>query len=76
MTFPEARTTPRARTGDPTGDAQLRRVLGLPSLILFGLVYMGRTLVIGAVWLSVGVLYLGILTRGFRRPPPTLTLAH
>ncbi|MFE5285893.1 APC family permease [Nocardia sp. NPDC056611] len=40
MTFPEARNAPRARTGDPTGDAQLRRVLGLPSLILFGLVYM------------------------------------
>ncbi|RBP68056.1 amino acid/polyamine/organocation transporter (APC superfamily) [Brevibacterium sanguinis] len=33
-----------------------------------------RTLVIGLVWLAVGIAYLAVVTRGFRRPTPTLDL--
>ncbi|MDT8912299.1 APC family permease [Amycolatopsis sp. PS_44_ISF1] len=33
----------------------------------------GTALVIGLVWLALGILYLAVLTRGFRRPPPELS---
>ena len=35
-----------------------------------------RTLLIGLVWLLVGVGYLAFVTRGFRRPTPTLDLVE
>ena len=35
-----------------------------------------RTLLIGAIWLLVGVGYLAFVTRGFRRPTPTLDLTE
>ena len=34
-----------------------------------------RTLLIGAIWLILGVGYLAFVTRGFRKPTPTLDLA-
>ena len=34
-----------------------------------------RTLLVGAVWLILGVGYLAFVTRGFRKPTPTLDLA-
>ncbi len=34
----------------------------------------GRTLLIGLIWLAIGILYLAWVTRGFRRPTPTLDL--
>ncbi|GAA3835214.1 amino acid permease [Brevibacterium ammoniilyticum] len=33
-----------------------------------------RTLIIGLVWLALGVTYLAFVTRGFRRPTPSLDL--
>ncbi|MFF2083250.1 APC family permease [Nocardia sp. NPDC058176] len=33
-------------------------------------------LVIGIGWLAAGLAILGVLTRGFRRPPPSLNLEH
>ncbi|QZE25009.1 APC family permease [Brevibacterium casei] len=33
-----------------------------------------RTLIIGLVWLALGVAYLAFVTRGFRRPTPSLDL--
>ncbi|GAA3576054.1 APC family permease [Amycolatopsis ultiminotia] len=33
----------------------------------------GIALVLGLVWLVIGVGYLAVLTRGFRRPPPQMT---
>lgn len=33
-----------------------------------------KALVLGLVWLAVGICYLACLTRGFRTPPPELTL--
>jgi putrescine importer len=30
----------------------------------------------GLAWLAVGVLWLGVLTRGFRRPPPEVEFAE
>ncbi|AZL10039.1 MAG: APC family permease [Brevibacterium aurantiacum] len=35
-----------------------------------------RTLLIGAIWLALGIGYLAFVTRGFRRPTPTLDLAE
>ncbi|WP_309081513.1 amino acid permease [Zhihengliuella sp.] len=35
-----------------------------------------RTLVVGLVWMALGVVYLAWLTRGFRRRTPTLDLAE
>lgn len=35
-----------------------------------------RTLLIGAIWLALGVAYLAFVTRGFRRPTPMLDLAE
>lgn len=32
----------------------------------------GRTLIVGLIWMAVGVAYLAIITRGFRRPTPTI----
>ncbi|MDT8915713.1 APC family permease [Amycolatopsis sp. PS_44_ISF1] len=33
----------------------------------------GIALVFGLVWLGIGIVYLTVLTRGFRRPPPEIT---
>jgi hypothetical protein len=33
-----------------------------------------RAHILGGVWLAVGVLYLLVLTRGLRRPPPEMTV--
>ena len=33
-----------------------------------------RTLIVGLIWLSIGVIYLAWLTRGFRRATPMLDL--
>ncbi|HEX6444400.1 MAG TPA: hypothetical protein VF053_04860, partial [Streptosporangiales bacterium] len=33
-----------------------------------------RTFVIGLIWLALGLVLLGIVTRGFRRPVPMLDL--
>lgn len=33
-----------------------------------------RTLVVGLIWLAIGIVYLAVLTRGFRRPTPMLDL--
>ena len=30
--------------------------------------------IIGSIWLALGVLWLAVLTRGFRQPPPKLAL--
>ena len=35
-----------------------------------------RTLLIGLVWLLLGIGYLALVTRGFQRPTPTLDLAE
>ncbi len=35
-----------------------------------------RTLIIGLIWLAVGIAYLAFVTRGFRRPTPTLDLTE
>lgn len=29
---------------------------------------------LGLSWLALGIVYLAVLTRGFRRPPPTMRL--
>jgi len=34
----------------------------------------GRTFTVGLIWLAAGVVYLAVLTRGFRRPTPMLDL--
>lgn len=34
----------------------------------------GRALVLGACWLTAGVVYLAVLTRGFRKAPPELSI--
>lgn len=34
----------------------------------------GRTFVVGLIWLALGIVLLGIVTRGFRRPVPMLDL--
>ncbi|MGH9061504.1 MAG: hypothetical protein ACRDZY_18620, partial [Acidimicrobiales bacterium] len=33
----------------------------------------GIALVFGLVWLGIGIVYLTVLTHGFRRPPPEIT---
>lgn len=33
----------------------------------------GKALVLGSCWLGLGIVYLLVLTRGFRRPPPEMT---
>nr|WP_222710298.1 APC family permease [Quadrisphaera setariae] len=35
-----------------------------------------ETFVVGGAWALVGVAYLAVLTRGFRRPPPQLAVDH
>ena len=32
-----------------------------------------KALLLGASWLTAGIVYLAVLTRGFRRPPPEMT---
>lgn len=34
----------------------------------------GNAVVFGIIWVALGVLYLAVLTRGFRRQPPTLDM--
>lgn len=34
----------------------------------------GNAVVVGIIWVALGVLYLAVLTRGFRRQPPTLDM--
>lgn len=36
----------------------------------------GTTWIFGASWIALGAIYLAIITRGFRRPTPTLTFAE
>lgn len=36
----------------------------------------GKAKLLGIIWLSCGVLYLAMLTRGFRRPPPEMESAE
>ena len=50
---------PATTTGDGRDEAHFRRVLGLPSLVLFGLAYMVPL----TVWTTYGVVATG--TRGF-----------
>lgn len=33
----------------------------------------GKALILGSCWLAAGIIYLLVLTRGFRRPPPEMT---
>lgn len=35
-----------------------------------------RTLLLGLVWLAIGIAYLAVVTRGFRRPTPSLDLSE
>jgi putrescine importer len=62
-----------------TGAAAVVNNLVLP-LIGFGLTVWlwtslsGRTFVVGLIWLALGLVLLGIVTRGFRRPVPMLDL--
>lgn len=35
-----------------------------------------RTLLLGLVWLAIGIAYLAVVTRGFRRPTPSLDLGE
>ncbi|MCM1011860.1 MULTISPECIES: amino acid permease [unclassified Brevibacterium] len=35
-----------------------------------------RTLLIGLAWLAIGIAYLAVVTRGFRRPTPSLDLSE
>jgi len=59
----------------------LLRYLVLP-LIGFGLTVWlwtsltGEALTAGLIWLAVGVAWLAVLTRGFRRPPPEVEIAE
>ena len=61
--------------------ASLVRHLVLP-LIGFGLVIWlwtslsGTALVSGLVWLAAGAVYLAVLTKGFRRPPPEVEFSE
>ena len=51
-------------------------------LIGFGLVIWlwtslsGTALVSGLVWLAAGAVYLAVLTKGFRRPPPEVEFSE
>ncbi|WP_031465026.1 APC family permease [Sciscionella sediminilitoris] len=36
----------------------------------------GITFVIGGIWVAIGIAWLSVLTRGFRRPAPKLELEH
>lgn len=51
-------------------------VLGFALTIWLWTSLTGRTLLIGVIWLVVGIVYLAVLTRGFTRPVPTLDLAE
>jgi putrescine importer len=42
-------------------------------LLLFELDITAKLM--GGIWLAIGVLYLAVLTRGFRQPPPELSIA-
>jgi putrescine importer len=62
-----------------TGTLGVVRGLVLPALgalvdlyLLFQLDGLAKTL--GVIWLGLGVVYLAVLTRGFRRQPPRLSL--
>jgi amino acid transporter len=57
------------------------RYLVLPVIGTCVTVYMltrlhERSIVLGLIWLAVGIAWLTWLTRGFRRPAPELNLAH
>lgn len=55
---------------------------GLVPLIGFGLTLWlwtslsSTALIVGLGWLAVGITYLAVLTRGFRRPPPSMDVEH
>lgn len=51
-------------------------VIGFALTIWLWTSLSSTTLVIGCIWLGVGIAYLAYLTRGFRRPPPSLQLGH
>ncbi|MFE3752767.1 amino acid permease [Nocardia tengchongensis] len=67
--------------GNRCGSGDLARYGVLPTIGFALTVWLWmslsqRTLVIGTIWLSAGLLYLAVLTHGFRRPPPSLALTH
>ncbi|MGY4646514.1 APC family permease [Mycobacterium sp. URHB0021] len=62
-----------------TGTLGVVRGLVLPALGAIIDVYLlfqlsGLAKVLGVTWLAIGVVYLAVLTRGFRRQPPQLSL--
>jgi putrescine importer len=62
-----------------TGTLGVVRGFMLPALGAIIDVYLlfqlsGLAKVLGVTWLAIGVLYLAVLTRGFRRQPPQLSL--
>jgi amino acid transporter len=64
----------RRRAGTPVGVLGYFVVPAIGVLIDLYLLYnLGKIAqLLGACWLLLGVLYLAILTRGFRRPPPEI----
>jgi len=62
-----------------TGEPSVLRGVVLPAsgAVVDVLAASGRPVQdLGVVWLAVGVGYLAIMTRGFRRPPPQLSLGE
>jgi len=64
----------RRRAGTPLGVLGYFLVPAIGVLVDLYLLYnLGKIAqLLGACWLLLGVLYLAILTRGFRRPPPEI----
>jgi len=63
-----------------TGEPSVLRGVVLPASRAVVDVYLlhlgGLSTTLGVVWLADGVGYLAIMTRGFRRPPPQLSLGE
>ncbi|HEY1967421.1 MAG TPA: APC family permease [Pseudonocardia sp.] len=64
----------RRRSGQPLGVFSHVVIPLIGALIDFALLLnlQGRAKLIGLCWLTLGLIYLLVLTRGFRRPPPEI----